>query len=85
MENLNLKKKNISFSSYLLSSSGYFNSASIDFPEFLPEFEKLHPELFRKYRMMEGGGDESIEILVILCAQLQDFFLFLEYFFFTKK
>jgi len=62
-----------------------FNSATIDFPEFLPEFEKLHPELFRKYRMMEGGGDESIEILVILCAQLQDFFCFWNIFFLLKN
>jgi len=40
-----------------------FNSASIDFPQFLPEFGS---------RMEEG--DESRNILVILCAQLQDFF-----------
>jgi len=61
-----------------------FNSATIDFPEFLPEFESYFRYFFRKYRM-EGGGDESIEILVILCAQLQDFFLFLEYFIFLLK
>jgi len=57
--------------SFIYCQAVDFNSASIDFPQFLPEFGSR----------MEG--DESRNILVILCAQLQDFFNGI--FFFLKK